>query len=99
MKSVKIRVVSVNEDILKVILRLINANEFWEGSGSSDVNTTIDALLSEACDVLLVGAGLSEMEESSLIEYVQSNMPEIRIIKHYGGGSGLLYAEIYQALS
>jgi DNA-binding NtrC family response regulator len=99
MKKVKILVVCANEDIRAVILRLINANEFWEASGSSDVNSTIDALNSDVFDVLLLGSGLSPMEENSLIKYVGSNVPDVRIITHYGGGSGLLYAEIYQALS
>jgi hypothetical protein len=99
MEGVKIWVVCSNEDIRKVILRLLNANEFWEARGSSDVNTTIDGLLAEAFDILLVGAGLSEADENSLIEYVGSNLPRVRIVRHYGGGSGLLYGEIYQALA
>lgn len=99
MERVKILVACMNEDIRAVILRLINANEFWHASGSSDVSSTIDALNSDVFNVLLLGSGLSEQEENSLTEYVRSNLPEVRIIKHYGGGSGLLYAEIYQALS
>lgn len=99
MKKVNICVVCTNDDIRAVILRLINANELWDARGSSDANSTIDALNSDVFDVLLMGSGLSEHEEDSLSAYVHSNMPDVRIIKHYGGGSGLLYAEVYQALS
>ena len=99
MKKVKIWVVCANDDIRAVILRLINANEFWEATGASDVKSTIERLIAGVFDVLLVGSGLSEQEENSLIAYVRSQLPDVRIIKHYGGGSGLLYGEIYQALS
>ena len=97
--SVKILAVCTNPDILKVILRLIHANENWEAIGSSSTSEAIDLLLSGQFDLLLIGSGLTQAEEENLIEYVQNNLPDIRTIKHYGGGSGLLSAEIYQALS
>jgi DNA-binding NtrC family response regulator len=97
--SVKILAVCANAQIMKVLLRLINANEHWEASGSSSASEAIDLLVSGQFDLLLIGSGLTEAEEENLIEYVQANLPDTRIIKHYGGGSGLLSAEIYQALS
>lgn len=97
--SVKIVVVCANPDILKVILRLIHANENWEALGCASASEAIDTLLADQFDLLLIGSGLTEAEEDNLVEYVQSNLPDIRIIKHYGGGSGLLSAEIYQALA
>jgi hypothetical protein len=97
--SVKILAVCTNSEILKVLLRLINANEHWEATGSSTASEAIDLLLSGEFGLLLVGSGLTEAEEENLIEYVQTNLPDIRLVKHYGGGSGLLSAEIYQALS
>jgi len=97
--SVKILAVCANQDILKVVLRLINANENWEATGSSSAAEAIDLLLGGQFDLLLIGSGLTEAEEESLVAYVQTNLPDIRFIKHYGGGSGLLAAEIYQALA
>ena len=97
--SVKILAVCANAEILKVILRLINANENWSATGSSSPSDAIELLLTGDFDLLLIGSGLTEAEEDNLIEYVQGNRPDTRIIKHYGGGSGLLSAEIYQALT
>ena len=96
--NVKILAVCANPEILKVILRLIHANENWAATGSLSVSDAIDTLLTGEYDLLLIGSGLSKDEEDNLVEYVQGNLPETRIIKHYGGGSGLLSAEIYQAL-
>jgi DNA-binding NarL/FixJ family response regulator len=96
--KVKILVVCANEAILKVILRLIKANEDWDALGSASYQEALDALSKNKFDLLLIGSGLSDAEEQAMIEYAKSEMPDMRIIQHYGGGSGLLSAEIYQAL-
>ncbi|MDB5020078.1 MAG: hypothetical protein JWQ28_1205 [Pedobacter sp.] len=97
--KVKILVVCANPNILRVILRLINANEDWQGLGTSTFEEAKAPLASEKFDLLLIGSGLTQAEEQGLIEYAQSKVPNTRIIQHYGGGSGLLSAEIYQALA
>jgi hypothetical protein len=97
--SVNILVVCVNQDILKVIVRLINANENWAAIGKSTIPEVINALLADHFELLLIGSGFTEAEEQGLTQYVQNTIPNLRIAKHYGGGSGLLSAEIYQALS
>jgi hypothetical protein len=99
MKKVEILVLAANAEILKVILRLINANEAWSAFGVGSVPEAVESLLSGKVDLLLVGAGFSEEEELSITEFVQTEKPEIRVVKHYGGGSGLLFAEIYLALT
>lgn len=96
--SVKILVICANEDILKVILRLINANEQWDAVGKSTIPETIDALLADHFDLLLIGSGFTEVHEQGLVQYVRDILPALKVSKHYGGGSGLLSAEIYQAL-
>jgi dihydroxyacetone kinase-like predicted kinase len=97
--SSKILVVCANEEILKVILRLINTNENWEAIGKSTIQETFDVLFANHFALLLIGSGFSEAEEQQLEQYVKSRYPDLRISKHYGGGSGLLFAEIFQALS
>jgi DNA-binding NtrC family response regulator len=96
--KVKILVVCANPHILRVILRLTNANNDWEAVGSSTSQEAKEALSRDNFNLLLIGSGLTEAEEQGLIKYVQSDVPNTRIIQHYGGGSGLLSAEIYQAL-
>jgi hypothetical protein len=47
--------------------------------------------------LILIGAGITENDEKELRKKLKKqNTP---IVNHYGGGSGLLYAEIYQALA
>jgi hypothetical protein len=43
--------------------------------------------------------GIDPTIDASLREEFLSRRPGIRILQHYGGGSGLLFGEIAQALS
>ena len=97
--SLKILVLCANEAIRKVIVRLINANENWEAIGRSSIQESLDALENDPFALLLIGSGFSEAEEQQLERYTGNMYPDLRIVKHYGGGSGLLFAEIYQALA
>jgi DNA-binding NtrC family response regulator len=99
MKKVEILVLAANVDISKVILRLINANEAWTARGVTSIPEAIEHLLAGSFDLLLIGAGFSEEEELAIVEFVQSESVDTRVVKHYGGGSGLLFAEIYIALT
>jgi DNA-binding NtrC family response regulator len=99
MKKVEILVLAANAEIAKVILRLINANEAWSASGAGTVPEAVENLLAKSFDLLLLGAGFSEEEELAITEFIQTESADTRVIKHYGGGSGLLFAEIYMALA
>lgn len=99
MKKVEILVLAANAEISKVILRLINANEAWSASGASTVPEAVERLLGGSFDLLLLGAGFSEEEELAITEFVQTECADTQVTKHYGGGSGLLFAEIYMALT
>ncbi|TDO21015.1 hypothetical protein [Pedobacter duraquae] len=99
MEKVEILVVGCNPEILAVILRLINANEQWNATGAASYAETIDFLQSGTYSLLLLGAGLAEDEETGLRDFASANFPDLKIVDHFGGGSGLLFAEIYQALT
>jgi hypothetical protein len=45
-------------------------------------------------DVVLLGAGLTPGESSEIRNHFSAP-----VVQHYGGGSGLLFAEIYEALN
>jgi hypothetical protein len=98
MKKIEILVIGTNEEIMKVILRLINANPWWNANGclaAEEAYSTFDAF---DFDLVLLGAGLTSSQEQELTATFQKLKPAIPTVKHYGGGSGLLFAEIYQAL-
>ncbi|MET4137709.1 hypothetical protein [Pedobacter sp. UYP1] len=94
----EILVVGTHEDILKTIIRLLNAESSWHAEGVSGCEEAIAKCKSYTYAVLLLGGGLSEPEEARLKTEIKILHPAIHIIPHYGGGSGLLYAEIHSAL-
>ena len=94
----EILVVGKHEDILQTILRLLNTETSWHAEGVSGYEEAIAKCKSRAYQVLLLGGGLTDQEEARLKTEIRLIHPAIHIIPHYGGGSGLLYAEIYMAL-
>jgi DNA-binding NtrC family response regulator len=94
----EILVVGKHEDILQTVLRLLNAHNLWHAEGVPGCEEAIAKCRSHTYQVLLLGGGLTDPEEARLKTEIRLIHPAIHIIPHYGGGSGLLYAEIYLAL-
>jgi len=95
----EILVIATHPDILKTILRLLNNHDNWSGTGVATIAEAIEIFPTKDFNVVLLGAGLSEAEEQQLRTSFSALKPGIPCIAHYGGGSGLLYAEVLQALA
>lgn len=98
MVKTEILVVGTHPQILQTILRLINKEESWNATGAADVAEALSLFNRQKFDLVLVGAGLSQREEDALVDQLAQLKPAIPVVKHYGGGSGLLYAEIFEGL-
>ncbi len=98
MEKLEFLIIGKNEYILKTLIRVINANEEWNGVGFSDENLAKDYFLKNSLDIVLLSSGIDEVTEKELQSLFTSQKPEIEIILHYGGGSGLLKCEILMAL-
>ncbi|HVM88285.1 MAG TPA: hypothetical protein VMT76_08850 [Puia sp.] len=98
MKKTQILVICKHEEILQTILRLVNNNQSREGIGTSVDEKAIELFHQHAFDLVLLGSGLSDESETKLRKIFTHQNPEIKIIQHFGGGSGLLSNEIEAAL-
>lgn len=96
--QLEILVIGTNEKILQTVLRLLNTNVNWKASGVLNPEEALKKCRELNYHVFLIGAGLSDEDESRLSAQIKEIHPAIHIIPHYGGGSGLLFAEIYLAL-
>jgi|SRR5690606_4105667 len=96
MKKVQILTVSAHEEILKTVLRLINANQDWNAMGAKSEAEAIGLFKQNTFDLVLIGAGI--IDELELKQELKLLQPDIVCIDHYGGGSGLLRSEIIQGL-
>lgn len=98
MDKTEILVVCTHDEILKTIIRLIDSNSAMHGTGANTLEEALNLFKSSSFHLVLIGAGLSSEEEEELIQNVNRLRLKVPVVHHYGGGSGLLFTEIYQAL-
>lgn len=98
MKKTEILIIGTHADIVKTIVRLINTREEWNGTGVLSAAEAISAFETSPFDVVLFGGGITEEEEQQLTTHFTARHAKVSCIRHYGGGSGLLFGEIQQAL-
>ncbi|MBD3583338.1 response regulator [Flavobacterium selenitireducens] len=96
---IKILYVGRHAEITETVLRLINARENWLGLGAATDFDAVSLFAQNDFDIVLLGCGLPDESERDLSGIFRAQKPEIIIIPHYGGGSGLLANEILSALS
>jgi len=95
---INILIVCTNQPIAETIARLIDNKEDWHASTALSLNDALERCYAIKFDVVLIGSGISQEHEDVLHLHLEKLNTKTPVIKHYGGGSGLLYAEIYQAL-
>jgi hypothetical protein len=98
MSTIQILAVGCNKPIMETIARLIDKDGKWLATLAFSLDEAIQHCLLKEFSLLLIGAGLTEVEELALKQKINLLRPNLPIVKHYGGGSGLLYAEIYQGM-
>lgn len=98
MHTIEIVVIGTNKPIMQTIARLIDQNEEWKAKLAYSVTEALNICLQESIKLVLIGAGITEEEIDRLKLELANQRPHLPIIKHYGGGSGLLFAEIHQGL-
>ncbi len=96
--KIQILAIGRHEEIMETLLRLINKNDNWQGTGTLDDNKAMQLFDDHEFDIVLLSSGITEDCEKKLCSYFKHKKPSMIIIQHYGGGSGLLTNEILQAL-
>jgi len=98
MRKLQILTIGRHPDILQTVVRLVNNNPDWECMGVQSDEEALAAFTAHPFDLVLLGGGIEEQSEEKLCNAFKTHKPGIIIIQHYGGGSGLLIAEIYEGL-
>lgn len=98
MKKLEFLILGKNKPILEIVVRLVNANEEWHAVGFSDEELAKDYFKQNPLDIVLFSSGIEAETEKNMQQFFKTEQPEIEIIEHYGGGSGLLKCEIMEAL-
>jgi DNA-binding NtrC family response regulator len=99
MSKAQILVIGRNEQILATVERLVNNNLNWQATACLIDELAISACEKQRFDLVLLGGGIDEASDTYLRETISKLHPGIKIIQHYGGGSGLLATEVNMALA
>lgn len=99
MDKIQILVIGRNPEIVQTVVRLINNNPSWSASHALTDEVAINLFESRSFNLVLLGGGIEPESDSLLRHEFTSRNPNITIIQHYGGGSGLLATEINMALA
>jgi hypothetical protein len=95
----KILYIGRDAEITIVMNRLLNARPEWKGICVCADEEAIAIFKEQEIDLVLLGNGINLECEKALRTSLTALKAEIKIIQHYGGGSGLLYGEIMGALA
>ena len=85
-------------EITTVMNRLLNARPEWKGLCVCKNEEAISICQEQHVDLVLLGNGIEPDSETELKNKLLALIPDLKIIQHYGGGSGLLYGEIMTAI-
>ncbi|WP_175634625.1 hypothetical protein [Pedobacter ghigonis] len=86
-------------EITVVMDRLLNARPEWKGICVCTDEEATAICEEQTVDLVLLGNGINPECEKALRTKLTALQPGLKIIQHYGGGSGLLYGEIMSALN
>ncbi len=99
MHHLNILAIHRDKKILATVLRLINTNGQWNGIGAHSDEEAIELFHQQPVGIVLFCAGIDPENEQKLKAVFNTQNPPPIFLQHYGGGSGLLSAEIYEALA
>jgi len=95
MNTLNFLVIGKNQEILETLKRIIENNEGWKAEIESDETVCYDFIKDNQVDIVLLSSGLDEEFENEVKTFCQNLEKEVKVIDHYGGGSGLLKNEVY----
>jgi hypothetical protein len=99
MKKLIILYIGRNQGITDTMNRLLNARAEWKGITTCLDEEALVMIKDTDIDLVLLGNGISTIAEKKLRADLTHVKPALKIIQHYGGGSGLLYGEIMAAIN
>ena len=95
MESLQFLVIGKNQEILETLKRIIENNEGWQAKIESVEAVCYDYIKENQVDIVLLSSGLDEEFENEIKNFCGNLDKEVKVIDHYGGGSGLLKNEVY----
>lgn len=98
MKTLEFLLLGKNEAILAILLRLVNADENWNAISFNNEKEAQEYFQNNKIDIVLLSSGIEDQIEKDFTSFCLKHQPDVEVIEHFGGGSGLLKSEILHRL-
>ncbi|MRX69410.1 hypothetical protein [Flavobacterium resistens] len=98
MKTLEFLLLGKNEAILAILLRLVNADENWNAVAFNNEKEAQEYFQNHKIDIVLLSSGIEDHVEKEFTSFCLKQQPNVEVIEHFGGGSGLLKSEIMHRL-
>lgn len=98
MKIQNVLVVGKNEAIVDLLIKLVNKYPELFALGTCKLEEISSICQISPVDILLISSGLSAEQEEEITKIVCQIHPSVKMVEHFGGGSGLLRTELNQVL-
>ncbi|MDD2792210.1 MAG: hypothetical protein PHD73_03460 [Sediminibacterium sp.] len=95
---IQVLIVGKNEAIVLLLKRLVNCFEGLQAKEAFCEQSAFDVVKCGEPRLIIISSGLSEETENRIKENALVKNQDIKIITHFGGGSGLLKSEICEVL-
>lgn len=95
MKKLHFLVIGKNQEILDTLKRIIENKKGWTAEIQNDESVCYDYIKENQVDIVLLSSGLDQEFENNIKMFCENLDKEVKVIDHYGGGSGLLKNEVY----
>lgn len=99
LSSIQVLVVGRHAEIMQTVLKLLNSTPDWEATGALADEEAIELFHQRRFDLVLIGGGVEPESLAKLRAIFTFQNPLVKIVQHFGGGSGMLFAEIRAALA
>lgn len=99
MQHIEILVVGQHKKIMDILLRHINANENWKATAAWSVEEAQLLFEQNTFAIVLISSGFDETIENELTAFFKAHSLAVEVVLHYGGGTGLLFNELFAAIS
>ena len=98
MEKVKVLIIGKNIEIVQLLVKLTGKFKNLMVSGTTEETAILQIQKENAPDILIISSGLTDQSEKAIDAHIRLLHPNIKIIYHYGGGSGLLKSELQSVL-
>ena len=98
MGKIQILVIGKDPVVIQKLLRFINENPEWEGTGTVDDKSAVTLFKQTPFHYVVIVDSFTEESLEMFQQEFKTLNPEVVFLRHYGDSTGLLASELYDLM-